>query len=209
MNNLTMPLYCTYTVYIRIRKGEKMSDENKSAPPQQSPLSVVFQGLGRNLIFRGIIETAVGLLLLFSPDRTVLILTVAIGVLLILDGVVLMLSTLRSGFAGARWAVINAAALVIFGTITVISPLLMEHLWILILGVWLIVSAINEFFGGGWRRIWGIISSLLSFVVGVIFILMPFASIGAIVMIAGGVLAASGILTFCAGADIRAAGKEL
>ena len=186
-----------------------MSDENKSASTQRSALSLLFQGLGRNLIFRGMIETAVGLLLLFSPERTVKILTIAIGVLLILDGVVLFLSTLRSRFPGNRWAVINATALVLFGAITVFSPLVMEYLWILVLGMWLIVSAVNELFCGGWRRIWGIVSSLLSLIVGVSFILMPFASIGAIVMITGGVLVASGILTFCAGLDIRAAGKEV
>ena len=186
-----------------------MSDENKAAPPQRSPLSVLFQGLGRNLIFRGILEITVGLLLLFSPERTIKILTIAIGVLLILDGVVLFLSSLRSRSSGNRWKVINATALVLFGVMIIFSPLLMDHLWIIVLGVWLIVSAINEFFGGGWRRIWGIISCILSLIVGIIFILMPFASIETIVMITGGVLVTSGILTFLAGVDIRVASKKV
>ena len=186
-----------------------MSDENKAASPERSPLSILFQGLGRNLIFRGILEVAVGLLLLFSPARTIEILTVAIGVLLILDGVVLFFASLRSGPAGKRFAVINATLLVLFGAMTICSPLFMEYLWILILGVWLIVTSVSELLGGGWRRMWGIASCLLSLIVGIVFILMPFASIEAVVMIAGGVLTASGILTFCAGADMRAASKKV
>ncbi|MBP5531823.1 MAG: DUF308 domain-containing protein [Lentisphaeria bacterium] len=186
-----------------------MSEENKSALTERSPLSILFQGLGRNLIFRGILEVAVGLLLLFSPARTIRILIVVIGVLLILDGVGLFLASLRAGSVGKRFAVINASVLVFFGAMTICSPLFMEYLWILILGVWLIVTSISELLGGGWRRIWGIASSLLSLIVGVTFILMPFASVEAIAMIAGGVLTASGILTFCAGVDMRAASRRI
>jgi hypothetical protein len=39
--------------------------------------------------------------------------------------------------------------------------------------------------------------------------MMPFASIATIVMITGGVLVTSGILTFFAGVDIHAAGKKV
>ena len=186
-----------------------MSSENNSVPQADSPLIPIFRGLGRNLIFRGILEIVFGALLLIVPDKTITILTYVIGVALILSGATQLLAAALSKSSKKSWSVINGIVLLLFGVITVCSPLLMEYLWIVVLGLWLIVSGINEFFGGGWRRLWGIISCILSVAIGVIFIALPFASIGAIVMIVGWVFITSGFLALCAGIDMRVASRKL
>ena len=181
-----------------------MSNQSNSL----SPIAAIFRGMGRNLMLRGILELVIGILLLINPLKTVVWLTIVIGVLLILDGVVLFFSYLRTKASGRHWMLINAAALIVFGAVIVCSPLLMDELWIIVLGVWHIVSAVNELFGGGWRRKMGIVSSALSLVVGVIFVALPFLALNAMITITGIVLIASGFLSIVTGYDLRAASKK-
>lgn len=174
-----------------------------------SPIAAVFRGLGGNLILRGILELAIGILLLVKPLKTVEWLTIILGVLLILDGAVLFLSFLRTKTSGRHWMLINAIALIVLGTVIVCSPLLMSELWIVALGVLHIVSAINELFGGGWRRLMGILSSALSLVVGVIFVALPFLALNAVITITGIMLIAYGCFSLFTGYDLRAASKKM
>ena len=183
-----------------------MSEENKSAS-NDSALAMVFKGLGRNLLLRGLVELVIGVMLLVAPARTARILTIAIGILLIADGVALFISSLWSKSSGRNWMVINAIALVVFGAIIICSPLLVDKWLVIVLGVWLIMSAVNELFSGGWRRLWGLLSSVLSLIIGVIFIALPFVGLAYIITVTGVVMIASGVFTFCAGLDLRSAGK--
>lgn len=185
-----------------------MSEENKSAS-NNSPLAMVFRGLGRNLMLRGILELVIGILLLVTPLKTAKWLTIIFGVLLIADGVVLFLSSLRSNGSGRHWMIINAIALVIFGAVIVGSPLVMDQLWIVVLGVLHIVSAVNELFGGGWRRLMGLLSCVLALIIGVIFIVLPFIGLQAVLLVTGILMVAYGTFSLLTGADLRAASRKI
>ena len=173
-----------------------------------SPIATIFRSLGRNLILRGLLELVIGILLLCKPAGTIKWLTIVIGALLILDGVVLFFSYLRTRTSGRHWMLVNAVALIVFGTVIVCSPLLMDYLWIIMLGVWHIVSAINEFFGGGWRRLMGILSCALSLVIGAIFIALPFIALQALILTTGIVMIAYGCFSLFTGLDLHAASKK-
>ena len=180
--------------------------ENQSA--SISPLATIFGVLGRNLMLRGIFELVIGILLLVNPMNTVKWLTIVIGVLLIVDGVVLFLSSLRNNVSGRGWMIVNAVALVIFGAVIVGSPLMMDRLWIIVLGALYVVSAINEFFGGGWRRPLGILSCVLSLIIGVVFIVLPFVGLQAVIFVTGILMVAYGVFSLLTGADLRIASKK-
>lgn len=197
-----------------------MSDENRTeteartdsgvipALGAHSMLSAMLRGLGRNLILRGVVEMIIGIMLLFTPLEMVRILTVVIGVLLIVDGVVAALFALQADNSDRNWSVVNAFVLLIIGVFTVCSPLLMDKLWMIAIGIWQIASVITSFCNGGWRRLWAVLSGVLSLVIGIIFIVLPFVTLKYMGMIAGCVLAASGFFTICAGADLRIAGRK-
>ena len=172
-------------------------------------LSAILRGLGRNLILRGIVEMIIGVMLLLTPLEAFRMVTMIIGVLLIVDGIVAALFALRTRGSDRNWTVVNAFVLLIVGVVTVCSPLLMDKLWMIALGVWQIASVITSFFNGGWRRLWSVLSGVLSLVIGIIFIVLPFVALTYLGIIAGCVLAASGFFTICAGADLRIASKDL
>ncbi len=173
-----------------------------------SMLSAILRGLGRNLILRGIVEMIIGILLLLTPLEAFRVLTIIIGALLISDGIVAALFAFRTESADRNWSVVNAFVLLIVGVVTVCSPLLMDKLWMIAIGIWQIASVITALCNGGWRRLWAVLSGVLSLVIGVIFIALPFVALKSVGIIAGCVLTASGFFTICAGADLRIAGRE-
>jgi len=172
-------------------------------------LSAILRGLGRNLILRGIVEMIIGITLMLVPLEAFRVMTIAIGILLIVDGVVAALFALRTSGSDRNWTVVNAFVLLIVGVVTVCSPLLMDKLWMIALGIWQIASVLTSFFNGGWRRLWSVLSGVLSLVVGIIFIVLPFVALTYVGIIAGCVLTASGFFTICAGADLRIAGRDI
>ena len=173
-----------------------------------SPLSMIFRGLGRNMILRGAVELLIGILLLARPGATLRLLTVIFGILLTVDGVAMLLVALRSKDPIRNWTLANAVALVILGVVAICAPFKMDMLLMVVLGVWQIVSAVTDLLGGGWRKAWGLVSGLLSLAVGIVFVVLPFAALSYIMLIAGCLLIASGIITIFAGAGLRAAGTR-
>lgn len=185
-----------------------MASDSKSSKSNPA-LASAFRSLGRSLIFRGVLEIAFGALLLIVPVPTIKILTIVIGVSLILGGLLQLLSSMRSATTNKHWAVINAAVLLVFGVLIIFFPKRVENIWIIALGVWLIVSAFSELFSGGWRRLWGLLSCILSLVVGAVFIAFPLIGMALVVAVTAGVMITSGVLTICAGVDLHIASKKV
>ena len=186
-----------------------MSSENNNEPQVNSPLAPILRTVGRSLIFRGVLEITVGILLLAAPVQTIKIFTIVIGAALILSGLLQLLTAAGSKNSKKNWALINAAVLLVVGVLVVCFPLKAEKIWIILLGLWLVVSAINELGSGGARRISGILSCVLSLLIGVFFIVYPFTGLAYIVWIVGIVMIVSGVLTLGAGMDMNAAGRKL
>ena len=186
-----------------------MSDENVSFGNVVSPVSAVLRGLGRNLILRGALELAIGIMLLVSPLVAIRALTTVVGALLVIDGLVLFWVTTGTAGEDRFWTFVNASVLVVFGVLTVSSPLFMDRLWIVALGVWQIFSALSELIGGGWRRFWGVFSGIVSLIVGAIFIVLPFVGLTFFAVFAGCVMIASGFVSTCAGMGLRHSGGKI
>ena len=175
--------------------------ENKSIV--DSPVISLLRGLGRNLILRGVLEMLIGIMLLDNPLMTVKMFTIVLGVLLTADGLVLFWAALNAGEKDRLWTFLNASVLVIFGVVTICSPLLMDRLWMIALGVWQIVSALFALLGGGWRRFWGVVSGILSIIIGVIFVALPFVGLTWFAIVAGCIMIASGFFSIFAGTGLR------
>ena len=186
-----------------------MASESSTPPKSNPALASAFRSLGRSLFLRGVLEIALGVLLVLYTAHAIKILTIVIGAALGLSGLFQLLIAVRSKDSKKHWALINAVALLVFGIFVIWSPLLADKLWIIVIGIWMIVSAANELFSGGWRRIWGILSCVLSVAIGVCFIVLPFYALDLIAKISGWVMIVSGILVFSAGIDLHSASKKV
>jgi len=186
-----------------------MSEECGAATRADHPVVPVLRGLGRNLILRGVVEMLIGIMLLINPITTIKVITIIIGALLVIDGLVLFWVTLNADGNDRFWTFVNASVLVAFGVVTVCSPLLMDRLWIIALGAWQIVGALFMLAGGGWRRLWAIFSCVLSIVIGVIFVALPFVGLASFALLAGCVMAASGFFSICTGIGLRRSCRDI
>ncbi len=186
-----------------------MADNSFEEMGKQMPvLGGLFRSLGKNLIFRGVLELLLGILLLLNPLQTTAMLTIVIGAFLIMDGIGILIAGIRHSGAGKAWLITNAAALALLGLVAVLRPILMDTMWVLVIGVWQIFGGIECLAGGGWRRGWNVASGVLSLILGVIFICAPFAGLLSVIWLLGILLISSGVVTVAAGVQLRSAGGK-
>ena len=165
-------------------------------------LSTAMRMLSRDLILRGILEALLGLLLLAKPVQTAVFITVVIGVFLLIDGATLLILGVRTPGPGRKWLIVNAALLLLLGAFTVWRPIMVDSLWVVVLGVWQILGGIEALAGGG-RKVWNVLSGVLSLLLGAVFVVSPFVGLLSILWLLGILLAFSGAVTVVAGIKIR------
>ena len=177
-----------------------MSENN--IPVQSPVLGAAMRALGRDLVLRGVLEALVGLLLLLRPMQTAVFITIAVGVFLIIDGATLLFLALRSSGPGRGWLIVNAALLLLLGVFAVWRPVMVDSLWVVILGVWQILGGI-ETLAGGINKLWNVFSGVLSLIVGIVFVVSPFVGLMSIIWLIGALLLFSGVVTIIAGTKFR------
>jgi len=154
----------------------------------------------KNSYLRGIMTIALGSLLLFVPGLTMQTVMIAIGVLLVISGLVTMIlsNIKRSRAMNGFWSV-QGVTTIIFGIIFIASPSSMIKLFVIFLGIILLILGFFQLVGSlgtltrsPWAWIF-FLMALLTLAGGVFLLTDPFKSAEKILPFLGALLMLNGI----------------
>ena len=164
-------------------------------------MSEIFHAAGAALLVRAALMVVLGVLLVVNPGRLIAVLTMVIGVVLLIVGgigvaVSLTGSVSRFGYLSARgvrnMALFNSAAIALLGLFSLIYPAKVNIFWVLMIGLWQLITGVQNFFGGMRSPLlWS--SGLLSVAIGVVLISSPWTSLLTMVWLLGTLLIAAGL----------------
>jgi len=108
---------------------------------------------GKTMIFRGVLLLVLSGLLFFQPVNTIIVMTRVIGIGVLLDGILLLGAGLRAGEGRGELMITNGVMLVLMGCLAIFKPLLVDWLWGIVIGVWVLIAGLQSLFVGG-SRMW-------------------------------------------------------
>ena len=130
------------------------------------------------LILRGLIFLLLGVFLFFRPVATLWWLTLCVGAVVLVDGIMMFAASFRHSGSRRGLMIADSVFLVLLGIFALSSPFIADVLWVVFVGLWQILSGIQAFFlKDGESRSWLIFSGILSVLLGIFFILAPFAGL--------------------------------
>lgn len=151
----------------------------------------VFFGVSRGmLIFRGIILAILGLLLISSPLMTgAFALTITIGAIMLINGIVALISILKAPPAMKGMLALYGIILVLFGLCAVFFPLQMDVFWLYFLAFWMLLDAVTSFImvfsKANGTKVLSFFSGLLSLALAIMFLSWPLASLSSLYWLLG------------------------
>jgi uncharacterized membrane protein HdeD (DUF308 family) len=143
------------------------------------------------ILFRGIIAIIFGIMALISIEFTLLFLVYLFGAYVLIDGILAIIASLQERKSSRAWLVVFLIGIVgiVVGVLSFIHPgnvaLLIFYLvafWLIIAGLFGVISSLLRASGTEWLSI---IGGILSIIVGVVFFLHPTSSILSIVWLLG------------------------
>jgi uncharacterized membrane protein HdeD (DUF308 family) len=175
-----------------------------STSPTANPAADTLERVGRSsawTITFGVLTLAVGVLILFWPGKTVVVVAVLIALQLLIAGVFYLVAALATDDAGGGVRVLIA----VIGVISVLVALLMlrEPLQTvtvlgLLLGLFWTASGLMEIFigitGRTTERAMTIVSGLLALVAGIIVMVYPEISLATLAWLSGVLLVVYGLV---------------
>jgi uncharacterized membrane protein HdeD (DUF308 family) len=181
--------------------------------PGASPLPRSMSAFGDHwglVVGFGVISIGLGLVLVFWPKHTLVVLAVLIGIQLIVGGVYRLISalTVRSVDGGIRGLIaISGALSLIVGLLCLREPVQTVTFVGLLIGAFWAVSGIidtlSAVFGGPGRRGWRIVSGLVSTVAGLFLLAYPELSLTFLVIVIAVWLFAYGGIAVIVGLTLR------
>ena len=143
------------------------------------------------ILFRGIIALLFGIMAIISIEFTLLFLVYLFGAYVLIDGILAIIASLQERKSSRAWLVVFLVGIVgiVVGVLSFIHPgnvaLLIFYLvalWLIIAGLFGVISSLLRASGTEWLSI---IGGILSIIVGVVFFLHPTSSILSIVWLLG------------------------
>ena len=128
------------------------------------------------LFLRGMIFLLIGLLFLLRPDLTMMAVTMVVGAYILIEGIMLSITAWNLKESTRGLFVFNALLLIALGLFSLLSPLKMDCLWIIFIGIWMLLGGFQALFypvKSGSGRFWAVVSGALSIAIGVVFVLTP------------------------------------
>jgi uncharacterized membrane protein HdeD (DUF308 family) len=165
----------------------------------------------------GIIALAGGIVLLFWPDRTVKVVAVLVGVVLVITGLGQILDGISSRSAGSHWGWVLLKGVIdlAFGVVLVVWPGPTVWVLVLIFGIQLIISGIASIVVSRqipkeyetrsrwlWRGILGILA-------GLVVLAWPDATVLVIAVVVGAYLILVGLVLLWAGFQLGKADRDV
>ncbi len=152
--------------------------------------------LSRNwwvFLLRGILALIFGIVAIVYPASAFVTLVLIFGAFALVEGIFTLIAVFTSNVRSENWwwLVVNGVLGIAVGLLTVLQPVSMANAWIMIIGVWALVTGIFQVISAFRLRkvivgeIWLILSGLLSVVFGILVLLDPFAGAVAVGVIIG------------------------
>lgn len=158
----------------------------------------------------GVIGILFGLGMLLWPDRSLIALMLAFGLLSLADAVVSLLSLVRRDLALPRWLLLLYALVSLaFGVLALRDPLGMAQAMLWLLAIWLIVAGIarivfavqvRKLVQGEWLLV---LSGLLALLLGILFLANPGIGLFTVVLWVGAGALVYGVFQVAVGLRLR------
>ena len=164
----------------------------------QNQLNSVLKMTRGMILFRALIMLILGICMIFAPLQTLWWMTICIGAIVLIDGVMLLSASLQSQNDLRGVMLINAALLIILGVFSLISPLIMDMVWVMMLGIWQLLSGLQYLFLRKRARhtFFTLVTGILSVLAGLFFLLLPFGGLLAATWLIAIVLLVSAVMSF-------------
>ena len=164
----------------------------------QNQLNSILKMTRGMIIFRAMIMLIIGVCMIFAPLQTLWWMTICIGAIVLIDGVMLLSASLQSKNELQGVMLINAALLIILGVFSLISPLIMDMVWVMMLGIWQLLAGLQYLFLHKRTRhtFFTLVTGILSVLAGLFFLLLPFGGLLAATWLIAIVLLTSSAMNF-------------
>lgn len=164
----------------------------------QNQLNSILKMTRGMIIFRAMIMLIIGVCMIFAPLQTLWWMTICIGAIVLVDGVMLLSASLQSKNELQGVMLINAALLIILGVFSLISPLIMDMVWVMMLGIWQLLAGLQYLFLRKRTRhtFFTLVTGILSVLAGLFFLLLPFGGLLAATWLIAIVLLTSSAMNF-------------
>ena len=150
-----------------------------------APLKIALLMQGLMLLFLGVVS-------LTFPMATMWLITVVWGSFLIFHAAFLLSISFNDKKIRVH-AILGSIGIGAVGIASVVAPLVMEIMWVIMLGCWQLFQSFEMIIWSR-RKFKDWVSSILSFIVGIVFICVPLIGINTIGWLIGLLLAFSGVL---------------
>lgn len=185
--------------------------------PSQSDTLAFLRASRLTAFVGGIIALAGGIVLLAWPDRTVKVVAVLVGIVLIISGLGQVLDAFSSRSAGSHWGWFLLKGLIdlAFGVVLVVWPGPTVWVLVLVFGIQLIISGIASIvvsrqipkeYENRSRWLW---RGILGILAGLVVLAWPDATIWVIVVVVGIYLILVGLVLLWAGYQLGKADRDV
>ena len=164
------------------------------------------------LVIFGVLAIGVGLFLVIEPHETLSTFTVIVGILLLIDGVLAIISSVVGRGEGRGLLALIGVLSAIAGLVLIKKPFDTLIVFTLIVGVWFIVAGVVRFvssFAEPEGRIASIAVAVLDVIAGVVILAWPGLGLATLAVIIGLVLIVRGVLFIYAGITLHRLGKAV
>jgi uncharacterized membrane protein HdeD (DUF308 family) len=167
-------------------------------------------------IIRGVLGIIFGLIALFAPIATAVVLAIVIGVWAIVDGVFDIVEAIRHrGSSSMALRIVLGAVSILFGILVLVWPGMSLGVLVIFVGIWAIIIGVLQIMASirhralpnsGW--VWGIIGGALAILFGILVLIRPGAGLVSIIWIIGIWAIVWGITLIVLGVQLRRAAKN-
>ena len=152
--------------------------------------------LARNwwmFLLRGVLALVFGVIAIFLPQAAFVSLVIVFGTFALVDGIFALISAFTSNVKSENWwwLIFEGAVGVLIGVLTLIQPTAMSKAWLLLIGVWAVVTGLFEIITAIRLRkviegeLWMIFAGLASIAFGILVLIYPASGAFAIGFILG------------------------
>ena len=164
-------------------------------------------------IIRGVLGIIFGLIALFAPIATAVVLAIFIGAWAIVDGVFDIIEAIRHrGSSSMTLRIVWGAVSILFGILVLVWPGMSLGVLVIFVGIWAIIIGVLEIMASirhraipnsGW--VWGIIGGALAILFGILVLARPGTGLVTIIWIIGIWAIVWGITFIVLGVQLRKA----
>jgi len=160
----------------------------------------------------GVAALGVGIFFVASPHETLKTFTVIAGIFLVVDGVLALLGSIAGRGEGRGLLALIGALSMIAGLVLIKRPFETLVVFVLIIGIWFVVSGVSRLVVGLSERegrSGNLLVALLDAIAGVVILAWPDLGLSTFAVIVGIVLIVRGVLFIAAGWQLRGVDRAL